>query len=173
MEYILVSFEHEAQEPFSWSSLLDSPQREHWCETSRFLFSLSTFLFLHTHSIILYWIHSKRKWLFPFHEPKEKVLDPHYLSCSPSKKLNFHLRKGDRSTTSFHCFCSFSPPCSSCVHRVVSPSLDRGRLHKSATQEIPTLYFLSDKKPVMGDESVSAGLFDRLWGNNKAISVCQ
>lgn len=38
---------------------------------------------------------------------------------------------------------------------------------------MPTLYFLSDKEPVMGDEFVAAGGFDRLSGNNKAISVCQ
>lgn len=25
----------------------------------------------------------------------------------------------------------------------------------------------------MGDEFVAAGGFDRLWGNNKAISACQ
>lgn len=52
-------------------------------------------------------------------------------------------------------------------------SLEEGRLHKSVTQEIPTLYFLSDKEPVMGDEFVAAGGFDRLGGNNKAISACQ
>lgn len=38
---------------------------------------------------------------------------------------------------------------------------------------MPTLYFLSDKEPVMGDEFVAAGGFDRLSGNNKAISVCR
>lgn len=48
-----------------------------------------------------------------------------------------------------------------------------GRLHKSVSREIPTLYLLSDKEPLMGDELGAAGGSDRLWGNNKAISGCQ
>lgn len=36
-----------------------------------------------------------------------------------------------------------------------------------------TFYFLPDKEPAMGDEFVAAEGFDRIWGNNKAISACQ
>lgn len=93
----------------------------------------------------------------------------------PLKETQFSLKKADWSATLSHrpslsLLFSFSLllcPLS------CSPSLDKGRLHKSVTQEIPTLYFLSDKEPVMGDEFVAAGGFDRLWGNNKAISACQ
>lgn len=93
----------------------------------------------------------------------------------PLKETQFSLKKADWSTTLSHrpslsLLFSFSLllcPLS------CSPSLDKGRLHKSVTQEILTLYFLSDKEPVMGDEFVAAGGFDRLWGNNKAISACQ
>lgn len=48
-----------------------------------------------------------------------------------------------------------------------------GRLHKSVSREIPTLYLLSDKELLMGDELGAAGGSNRLWGNNKAISGCQ
>lgn len=110
-------------------------------------------------------------WLSRFQDSKWKVLDPHYLRCSPSKKPNFHFKKADWSPTlaliPFLLPSLLLCPLSCCL------SLEEGRLHKSVTQEIPTLYFLSDKKPVMGDEFVAAGGFDRLRGNNKAISACQ
>lgn len=108
------------------------------------------------------------------HSSRE-VLEPSAWDAPRQRKPIFTLKgrliRQPLSSLSPHSvfFCRLS----SCVRRLATPSREEGRLHKSVTQEIPTLYFLSDKEPVMGDEFVAAGGFDRLWGNNKAISVCQ
>lgn len=130
------------------------------------------------HDNALDWGRDRKGDFLLFRIQNERSWTPHYLRSSPSKKLNFHFkRQTDLPPSPPLRFALLSPslfssallPCPpSC-----SPSPDEGRLHKSVTQEIPTLYFLSDKEPVMGDELVAAGGFDRLWGNNKAISACQ
>lgn len=51
-------------------------------------------------------------------------------------------------------------PLSACLPRgrpVARAGLGEGQLHKSVTQGIPTLYLLSDKEAVMGDELGAAG----------------
>lgn len=135
----------------------------------------STALLPHSHSTVMYWIQSKKRWLSPFRDPKPRVSDPFHLRCSPLNKLNFHLKRQTDPPRSPIASCSLSFPTllSFMCPPSCSPGPDKGRLHKSVTQEIPTLYFLSDKEPVTGDEFVAAGGFDRLQGNNKAISVCQ
>lgn len=124
--------------------------------------------------LVMYWILWERKVTFSFPWSKSKGLGPSPPEVLPFKETQFSLKKADWSTTFSRCF-SFSLRFSS---RHVSTELfprtpDKGRLHESVTQEIPTLYFLSDKEPVTGDEFVATGGFDRLQGNNKAISVCQ
>lgn len=121
MEYCILICELEAQESFNWSSMLDSSQREHRCET------LSSLLFIHisfsSHSFHNNVLNSfKEKVTFPFSWSKRKGPRPSLLEVLPFKETQFSFKKADRSTTSFQCVCSFSPPCSSCVHWVVPPA---------------------------------------------------
>jgi len=129
-----------------------------------FFFFFTAVLFFHSQTTIMHWIQSKERWLCAFQDPNGG-LGPSLPEEFPLKETQFSLEKKGWSTNLF-LFFSSCPLCR-------TPSQDKGRLHKSVTQEIPTLYFLSDKEPVTGDEFVAAGGFDRLWGNNKAISVCQ
>lgn len=124
------------------------------------------------HDSTLDWSTNPEGWLSRFQDSNWKVSDLRYLRCFPSKKPNFHFKRQTDLPPSLSLSFLFS---SALLLRPLScsMSLEEGRLHKSVTQEIPTLYFLSDKEPVMGDEFVAAGGFDRLGGNNKAISACQ
>lgn len=90
-------------------------------------FSVNTAVFFFVcWSIIKYWIEARtgRVTFSSFQDSKRKVLDPHYLRSSPSKKLNFHFKRQTDLPPSRIALLShsFSPLLSSCVHRVVPPA---------------------------------------------------
>lgn len=63
--------------------------------TAEETFSLSAAVFFVSRSMIRHWIEAGtgRMTFSFFRIQKEKVLDPDYLRCSPSKKLNFHFKR--------------------------------------------------------------------------------
>lgn len=149
----------------NWSTLLEITQTS-WGNLQCECFFLFLF-FQPVHDKALDW-GTNRKGDFPVSRIQTERSWTLATWDAPLQRNPIFTLKGRLICQPLFLFHSFSPLLSSC-----SMSLEEGRLHKSVTQEIPTLYFLSDKEPVMGDEFVAAGGFDRLGGNNKAISACQ
>ena len=128
-------------------------------------------------SVITHWIEARTGRVtfsfFRFHKERSWTLTAWGAPLQRNSIFTLKGRLSRHPLASPFSLLSFLPCSPLLCPPSCSPSPDEGRLHKSVTQEIPTLYFLSDKEPVIGDEFVAAGGFDRLWGNNKAISACQ